>query len=157
MTNVYFPEEEISTDDLYFVCYMIERTARQLRQPNKYVVNTMGHDEIAKKLSLADTLHSENPLAVSADWIDEYQLKSGDYNVADVQTSLCPQIPTATQMGIVYKRLIINTMQSGEDYADAILRVYNNPICKVIDNYNTSAYYEPSPFITRCYYAGGFL
>jgi hypothetical protein len=117
----------------------------------------MGHDEIAKKLSLADTLHSENPLAVSADWIDEYQLKSGNYDVADVQTSLCPQIPTATQMGKVYKRLIINTMQSGEDYADAILRVYNNPICKVIDNYNTSAYYEPSPFITRCYYAGGFL
>jgi len=143
MTNVYFPEEEISTDDLYFVCYMIERTARQLRQPNK--------------LSLADTFHSENPLAVSADWIDEYQLKSGDYNVADVQTSLCPQIPTATQMGKVYKRLIINTMQSGEDYSDAILRVYNNPICKVIDNYNTSAYYEPSPFIVRCYYAGGFL
>ena len=34
MTNVFFPEDEISTDDLYFVCYMIERVARQLKQPN---------------------------------------------------------------------------------------------------------------------------
>ncbi len=59
MTNVFFPEEQISTDDLYFVCYMIERVARQLKQPNKYVANMMGHDELAKKLSLADTLHSD--------------------------------------------------------------------------------------------------
>ena len=69
MKNVFFPEDEISTNDLYFVCYMTERTARQLKQPNKYVVNAMGHDELAKKLSLADTLHSENPIAVAADWI----------------------------------------------------------------------------------------
>ena len=157
MNNVYFPEEEISTDDLYFVCYMIERTARQLKQPNKYVANAMGHDELAKKLSLADTLHSENPLAVSADWIDEYHLQPGNYNVANVRPDLCSKIPTATQMGKVYKRLILNTLQKGEDYADAILRVYNNPICEVIDNYNTSAYYEPSPYIARSYYAGGFI
>ena len=65
--------------------------------------------------------------------------------------------PTATQMGKVYKRLILNTIESNEDYADAILRVYNNPICTVIDNYNASAYYEPSPYIARSYYAGGFV
>lgn len=157
MKNVFFPEDEISTNDLYFVCYMTERTARQLKQPNKYVVNAMGHDELAKKLSLADTLHSENPIAVAADWIDEYNLQPGTFDVADVQPDLCSQIPTATQMGRVYKRLILNTLQPNEDYATAILRVYNDPICEVIDNYNTSAYYEPSPYIARSYFAGGFL
>lgn len=45
---------------------------------------------------------------------------------------------------------------SREDYAHAILRVYNNPICEIIDDYNCSAYYEPSPFIARSYYAGSF-
>ena len=59
-------------------------------------------------------------------------------------------------VGKVYKRLVLNTMQHKEDYADAILRVYNNPICEVLDNYDCSAYYEPSPYITRSYYAGGF-
>lgn len=76
MTNVFFPEEQISTNDLYFVCYMIERVARQLKQPNKYVANKMGHDELAKKLSLADTLHSENPLAVVADVFSKTDLYS---------------------------------------------------------------------------------
>ena len=32
---------------------------------------------------------------------------------------------------------IHNTLQSIEDYAEAIIRVYNNPICKVIDDYDT--------------------
>ena len=81
MTNVFFPNELVKTDDLFFVCYMIERVARQLKQPNKYVANIMGHDELAKKLSLADVLHSENPLAVAADWIDEYQLEECNYDV----------------------------------------------------------------------------
>lgn len=156
MTNVFFPEEKISTDDLYFVCYMIERVARKLKQPNKYVANTMGHDELAKKLSLANTLHSENPLSVESDWMDEYQLQPGNYDVTKVDAELCSKIPSATQMGKVYKRLILNTLQPGEDYVDGILRVYNNPICEVIDNYNTSAYYEPSPYIARSYFAGGF-
>lgn len=156
MTNVFFPNELVKTDDLFFVCYMIERVARQLKQPNKYVANIMGHDGLAKKLSLADVLHSENPLAVAADWIDEYQLEEGNYDVTKVDPELCSKIPTATQMGKVYKRLVLNTMQQNEDYADAILRVYNHPICEVLDNYDSSAYYEPSPYITRSYYAGGF-
>ena len=156
MTNVYFPEEMVRTDDLYFVCYMIERIARQLKQPKKYVANAMGHDELAKKLSLADVLHSGNPLAVASDWIDEYQLKEGSYDVTKVDSNLCPKIPTPTQMGKVYKRLVLSTIQQDEDFADAILRVYNHPICETIDNYNCSAYYEPSPYITRSYYARGF-
>lgn len=100
MKNVFFPEDEISIDDLYFVYYMVERVARRLKQPNKYVVNIMGHDEIAKKLSLASVLHSANPEATESDWIEEYHLQPG--------------------------------------------------------NYNKIAYYEPSPYITRSYYFGGF-
>ena len=156
MTNMFFPDEEIKTDDLYFVCYMIERIARQLHQPNKYVVNAMGHDELAKKLSMADVLHSENPLAVASNWIEEYGMQAGSFDVTQVNPELCERIPTATQMGKVYKRLILNTLNSNEDYADGILRVYNDPICETIDNYNGSAYYEPSPYIARSYYAGGF-
>ena len=27
MTNIYFPDEEITRDDVKFICYMIERVA----------------------------------------------------------------------------------------------------------------------------------
>ena len=39
MKNKYFEDEENTNDDLYFICYMIERVARHLKQKNKYVVN----------------------------------------------------------------------------------------------------------------------
>ncbi|SDA45987.1 hypothetical protein SAMN02910315_00674 [Methanobrevibacter millerae] len=59
-------------------------------------------------------------------------------------------------MGAVYCRLIINTLSSKEDYVDGIIRVYNDDICEVIDNYNCSAFYEPSYVIARAYQNGGF-
>lgn len=43
-----------------------------------------------------------------------------------------------------------------ENYVDGIVRVYNNDICEVIDNYNGSAFYEPSYVIARAYQNGGF-
>jgi len=51
MTNIYFPDEEVTVNDLYFVCYMVEHIARQLKQPNKYVVNTLGRAFQLKKLN----------------------------------------------------------------------------------------------------------
>ena len=35
MKNKYFPDEEITMNDLYFICYMIERVARHIKQKNK--------------------------------------------------------------------------------------------------------------------------
>ena len=48
------------------------------------------------------------------------------------------------------------TRPKKENEVDGIIRVYNNPICDVIDNYNCSAYYEPSYVIARAYQNGGF-
>ena len=53
-------------------------------------------------------------------------------------------------------RLILETLSPDENYVEAILRVYNDDICKTIDNYNCSAYYEPSYVIARAYQDGGF-
>lgn len=156
MINVFFEDEEIQEDDLYFMCYMIERIARILHVRNKDVVNRIGYDELVKKISLANVLHSENPLKVADDWIKEYELKNGDFDILDVDKELVSKPPTETQMGKVYKRLIINTLGSNEDYIQGLIRVYNSEICEIIDDYNSSAYYEPSPTIIRSYYNSSF-
>ena len=156
MTNVFFPDEEVTYNDLCFVCYMIERTARRLKQPNQYVVNSMGKQELAERLSVANVQHAENPDAVAQQWIEDNGLTTGHTDVLNVDSDLVTSPPTALQMGKVYARLIEQTLSSDEDYADAILRVYNSPICKILDNYNGSAYYEPSYVIARSYYQGNF-
>ena len=156
MTNIYFPEEEITVNDLYFICYMIERVARKLHQRNSYVVNCIGKEELKHLISVANVLHAENPLAVEDAWIRDYALEKGNVDVTSVDKELVDKVPTPLQMGKVYQRLITDTLQLNENFVDAIVRVYNNEICDVIDNYNCSAYYEPSYVVARAYLNGGF-
>lgn len=156
MTNMFFSDEEITRNDLYYICYMIERVARKLHQKNKYVVNNIKKQDWRRLISLANVLHCENPLKIEEEWIEEYSLQPGEFNITNVDPNLVQQIPSETQMGKVYTRLILDTIQPDEDYVDGIYRVYNNSICDMIDNYNSSAYYEPSYVITRAYNEGGF-
>ena len=156
MTNLYFPDEEITKNDLYFMCYMVERVARKLKQHNAYVVNTIGEAELRHLISVANVLHSVNPMQVEADWITEYNLQQGTFDITAVDKNLCEQIPAATAMGKVYMRLIVDTALANEDYVSGIIRVYNDGICKIIDNYTNGAFYEPSYVIARAYKEGEF-
>ncbi|MCM1102642.1 MAG: hypothetical protein NC409_00935 [Clostridium sp.] len=156
MKNRYFENEEIMPNDLFFVCYMIERVARKLHQKNQYVVNTIGRDAMYHLLSVANVIHSQNPLDVEDDWVEAYDLHYGDFDRCDVDKELVSKLPTAVQMGKVYQRLIRDTALQSEDEVEGIFRVYNSDICSVIDNYNCSAYFEPSYVIARAYQEGGF-
>ena len=156
MTNVFFEDEMITENDLYFICYMIERVARHLHQRNAYVVNQISAEEWRRLLSLANVLHCENPLQIEDDWISDYQLEQGTFDITEVDRELVEEIPYPTQMGKVYQRLIMDTMLPGEDYVEALIRIYNDEICLKINDYNCSAYYEPSYVLTRAYLNGGF-
>ena len=114
MTNKFFPEEQITENDLYFLCYMIERIARKLHQKNKYVVNSIPKNEWVRLISRANILHCENPLKIEDEWIEEYKLVKGNYDIMDVDSELVDEIPSETQMGKVYTRLILSRLQLEE-------------------------------------------
>ncbi len=156
MTNIYFPEEKIQKNDLYFICYMIERVARKIHQRNKYVVNSIGEESLKHLISVANVLHAKNPEDVEDEWIAEYSLAYGEFDVTAIDLELVKRVPSATQMGKVYQRLISDTLAPNESEVAGVIRVYNDDICMVIDNYNCSAYYEPSYVIVRAYHNGGF-
>ena len=156
MKIIYFEDEEIKINDLYFICYMIERIARHLHQKNRYVVNGIAKKEWYHLISCANVLHCANPLQVEADWIKEYGLEEGRYDITDVDGELVSKIPSPLEMGEVYQRLIVDTLGKDEDFVEGMIRVYNDEICNTIDNYNCSAFYEPSYVIARAYQNGGF-
>lgn len=155
MSNIYFPDEQITFGDLYFVCYMIERVARSIKQRNRYVVERLGRNGLARQLSIAETNHSLNPEQVMSEWKEEYQLEEGSTDVTRVDSRFTDIVPSATQMGKVYARLI-DTVSQGQDLVQSIQKVYASPICDAIDNYNSSAYYEPSYVQVRAYRNGFF-
>lgn len=156
MSNIYFPDEEITFNDLYFVCYMIERVARSLKQRNRYVVEQIGSDGLARQLSIAETNHCLNPEQVVSNWKEEYNLMEGNVDVTAIDSEYTDKVPTDLQMGKVYARLIDSVARQGRDLVLTIQSVYASPICDAIDNYNSSAYYEPSYVHTRAFHNGGF-
>lgn len=91
MMNIYFPDEKIEKNDVYFICYMIERVARTLHQRNRYVVNRIGKKNLEHLISVANVLHAENPLAVEDAWIEDYSLERGNVDVADVDRGISDQ------------------------------------------------------------------
>ncbi len=155
MSNIYFPDEEITYNDLYFVCYMIERVARSIKQRNRYVVERIGSRGLERQLSIADTNHCLNPEQVVSNWREEYHLENGTTDVTNIDSRYTDTVPSATQMGKVYARLI-ETVSQGQDLVKSLQDVYASPICDVIDNYNTGAYYEPSYIQVRAYQNGFF-
>ena len=155
MNNKYFPDEEIGFNDIYFVCYMIERIARKLHQHNRYVVERMGENGLYRQLSLASTTHCLNPLQVEDEWIEEYHMEKGTFDITNINLSYTDKVPSPTQMGKVYARLI-QSVSNPDNLLHVFRQVYNSPVSDTIDNYNCSAYYEPSYVQTRAYFNGGF-
>lgn len=155
MSNIYFPDEKITFNDLYFVCYMIERVARSVKQRNRYVVERIGADGLARQLSIAETNHCLNPEQVVGNWKEEYHLENGSTDVTHINSQYTDTVPSATQMGKVYARLI-ESISQGKNLIQSIQDVYASPICDVIDNYNSGAYYEPSYVQVRAYRNGAF-
>ena len=77
-------------------------------------------------------------------------------DVTSIDKEFADKVPSDTQMGKVYARLVESVSDQGKDLVQAIINVYNSPICDAIDNYNSSAYYEPSYIQERAYHDGCF-
>lgn len=155
MSNKYFPDEQITFNDLYFVCYMIERVARKIHRRNRYVVERLGEEGLVHELSVAETSHCLNPEQVEDEWIGTYGLRQGDFDVTKVEPRFTDKVPSPTQMGKVYARLI-RSLDAADNLPETIKSVYASPVCDTIDDYNTGAYYEPSYVQTRAFLNGGF-
>lgn len=155
MKNIYFPEEDIKYNDLFFVCYMIERVARHIKQRNKYVVQKLGKKGLERQLSIAESLHCLNPEKVVSDWVEEFKLERGEFDVTKIDSRFTDRYPSETQMGKIYARLVSSIATDG-NWVEGVQNVYASPICDVIDNYNASAYYEPSYVQVQAFYKGEF-
>lgn len=156
MIGVMNYDEPIVENDLFHICFLIEKVSRHIHQRNAYVVNKLGYDPLYHLISVANVLHCENSNQVVCDVIEEYGLEQGDFHIENVNRELCTNIPTEFDMGKVYTRLIVDTLYPDEDYIEGVLRIYNDEICRTLDDYNNGSYYEPSYVIARAYKNGEF-
>lgn len=147
--------EDQKANDLFFTCSLIEYIGRKTHNKRNVIVNTLGRKELERIYDLADIYHSDNIDRVSEDFIDKCNIPDGDFdNVRACRYA----IPSHWDMGKVYKRLILGVArEKGEPVLDALEEVYNSFLCRVIDDYNGSFYYENPGFILECYLTGKIM
>lgn len=132
--------EDKKNNDLFYTCSLIAYIARKTKNTPTAIVNALGRDRIAKIYSIADIYHSDNIDRVSDDFIDECGIKTGTFdNVAECRYT----VPTHWDIGKVYKRLILKVADAeNTEMPDVLVKVYNSGIVSLIEDYNSSFYYD---------------
>lgn len=144
--------ENPKDNDLFFTCSLIEYIARKTKNHRRDVVNALGFSRLEKIYELADVYHSDNIDRVSDDFIAEAGFQEGNFdNVAAGEYS----IPSHWDIGKVYKRLILGiTREKNMGVIDALIEGYNSFVSELIDDYNSSFYYDNPQNILNAYLYG---
>jgi len=147
--------EDKKSNNLFFLCSLIEYIARKTKNKRSYIVNQIGKKELTHIYEYADIYHSENIDKVMSELIEKCDINDGTYD----NLSNCKyNIPTHWDIGKVYKRLIIQLGKTqNRDYIELLIEVYNSWISAKIDDYNSSMYYENESYLYESYLAGKVL
>lgn len=144
--------EEKKSNDLFFVCGLIEYISRKTKNNPTAIVSKLGIERLEKIYEYADVYHSDNIDRVSEDLIGECGISRGDFdNIAACEYS----VPTHWDIGKVYKRLILAVSRDkGIDEMNALIEVYSSKIVGLIEDYNSSFYYDNPATIYETYRNG---
>lgn len=145
--------EEKKSNDLFFTCSLISYIARKTKNTPSDIVSYLGEQTLEKIYDLADIYHSDNIDRVCEDLVEEKQIPMGYFdNVAACEYS----IPTHWDIGKVYKRLILMAADSEKaDIIQTLIRVYHSKVSNLIEDYNSSFYYENPQTIFETYQNDG--
>ena len=147
--------EDPESNDLFYVCSIIDRIARKTKNTRKDTANALGLANIKKLYNLADVYHCENIDKVTHEFIEASGLKDGNFdNIEACNYS----IPTYWDIGKVYKRLIMSVAkEQNKNVVDSLFEVYNSWITEYIDDYNSDMYYSNPEYIYQSYKEGNVI
>jgi len=140
-------------DEIYYVCCMIEYTARKTKNRRGTVAEKLGPEGIRRQLRYADINHSLSFEQVSDEWIEDYDIQGGDFDT----TGECRyEVPSVTSIGTVYLLLVESIT---EDIADEqkILTVFTSFISDAISDFNSNIYYSNPSYLQCSFQAGKLL
>lgn len=143
---------EINRDDLFYVCTLIEFTARKTNNRRRIVVNALGVEGITKQLYDAQVNHCLTFEQVSEELIDHYKIPIGNF---DTISDCDYQIPGFTAIGRLYSYMILDCSEKGRE-VEELMKIFNSFISDEISDFRTGVYFE-NPSYLECSYREGCL
>lgn len=141
------------SNDLFYVCSLIEYIGRERKLRRADVVTGLGVDTLRRIYRYADTFHCEQIAKVADDFITMRSLPVGDFdNVGSCRYA----VPGYWDIGAVYARLIEDVLE-GSDPVDKLVEVYTSWMSDAISRFNSDLFYQSRGYIAECYRAGEIL
>lgn len=139
-------------DNIFYLCSLIEFTARKTHNHRSTIVNLLGISGIKKQLHDAPVNHCLSFEQVSDELIDTYNIKKGSF---DTITNCRYKVPSFLSIGKLYSRIIFDCASPGKE-AEELLKLFNSFISDDISDFSNGLYYE-SPSYLNCSYKSGKL
>ena len=151
---------ENQKNDLFYICSLIELVARKTHSKVGDIVKALTDADIEHEIRSANVNHCL-PLEQMADeWIEGYHIEKRTFdNLSNCQYN----VPSATDIGKVYQRLIVDTIgdvsdnPSTEQIVKTMREVFTSFISEAISNFNSNVYYSSPEYLKESYKAGYLL
>lgn len=140
-------------NDLFYVCSLIEFTARNTKNKRAEIVNRIGKKGIEKQLHDAGVNHCLSFEQVSDELIEQYHITEGNY---DTITGCKYSIPNFLDIGRLYSTIILDCAIEGAE-VDELIKIFNSFISEEISDFKTGIYYQNHDYLECSYREGKLL
>lgn len=138
-------------DDVFYVCTLIEFTARKTKNHRADVIKKLTKEDIVYQIKAAELNHCLSFEQVSDELIEDFGITDG---IFDTVKECRYEVPAVTAIGRVYQQLVLSTV--AEDVAQGIMDVFSSFISDEISDFNSNVYYS-NPDYLKCSYEEGKL
>lgn len=139
-------------NDLFYVCSLIEYTARKTKNKRGIVVQCLGLEGIEKQLRDAEVNHCLSFEQVSDEIVEQYEIPCGEFDTISNSKYI---IPDFQDIGKLYCIMIEDCAKSGQEAAE-LMKIFSSFISDEISDFQTDLYYQ-NPNYLECSYHEGYL
>jgi hypothetical protein len=140
-------------NDLFYVCSLIEYTARQTKNKRGVIVNALGEEGIRKQLKDACVNHCLSFEQVGDEIITDYNIPDGEF---DTITGCKYKIPSYQDIGKLYSIMILDCAEEG-DIVTETMKIFSSFISDEISRFSTDCYYQNPSYLEWSYREGKLL
>lgn len=140
-------------NDFFYVCSLIEYTARKTKNKRGVVVDALSEEGIEKQLHDAEVNHCLSFEQVSDELIENYQIPEGTF---DTITDCKYSIPSFQDIGRLYSYLIESLAEQGEECKE-LMSIFTSFISDEISDFKTGIYYQNLSYLGQSYREGYLL
>ena len=134
-------------NDLFYTATILEYTARATKNRRAVVASCLGVQGIQTILAHAEVNHCLPFSQVAEELIQDYGIPTGSFTPEDC----ADKIPSASEIGKVYMRLVEDAQPDAQKYSEELAGVFRSKISEWMTEYESAFYYSPRDYILDCY------